>query len=597
MDNNSNHNGNNNPQAFFNFVNNETNKLLQSLNSEQTGQVFQQFQQQWLELTQKHMRDPSLWLNTLIDFQTKQMALWNQMLSQQVPEPSLNSNELSAQSAQGIQQQIFDYIKKSYVVTATTLSELAENAELAPQEKQKLAFYTRQYIEAMSPDNFAATNPEVIQEAIESNGQSLVNGLQNLMCDIEKGRISMTDENAFTLGENIATTEGQVIYQNELFQLIHYRPHGNKANAIPTVIVPPCINKFYILDLQPHNSFVNFCVQEQQNTFLISWVNPTAEQGHLSWDAYTEDGIIKAFNIVKSITGSEQVNAVAWCVGGTLLSGALAVLAKRQQDIVKSATFLTTLVDFEDPGDIAVFIDKPQVEHLLYNAKQQGVLSGRHLATAFNMLRSRDLIWSYVVNNYLKGKQPAPFDILYWNGDSTNLPYDMYQFYLRQMYLENNLSKANALTICGESINLADIKVPCYFLSTIADHIAPWQSTYKGAQLFGGTVDFVLGASGHVAGVINPASKNRRNFWTNNSIAQNADNWFNSAQEQAGSWWPHWQQWLQQHAGKKVVVSYPGNSEFQPIETAPGSYVKVKLDDMPSPTLTTKVISYQLKAA
>ncbi|OUS31413.1 class I poly(R)-hydroxyalkanoic acid synthase [Thalassotalea sp. 42_200_T64] len=564
-------------QQFFERINNETNKMLETLSSDQTKQAFEQFNNQWLELTQRDVADPSAWLNSVVEFQTQQIGLWNQFLTGQAAKLSSSSND---DSGQAIQAQIFDYIKSSYVITASTLNELAENSNLVEHEQQKLEFYTKQYLEAMSPDNFAATNPEVIQEAINTNGQSLVNGLKNLLSDIEKGRISMTDESAFTLGENLAVTKGAVIYENELFQLIHYQPQGEQVFSKPTLIVPPCINKFYILDLQPHNSFVNYCVQQQQNTFLISWLNPTNKQGHLSWDNYVEEGVINAINIVKNITDSNDINAVSWCVGGTLLATTLAVLANRKDNSILSATFLTTLLDFEEPGEISVFIDQPQVEQLLTQAKEQGVLSGRHLASAFNMLRSRDLIWSYVVNNYLKGKQPSPFDILYWNGDSTNLPYEMYQFYIRQMYLNNNLSKKNAITICNEPIDLGQINIPCYFLSTIGDHIAPWKSTFKGTELLSGNHQFVLGASGHVAGVINPVSKNRRHYWVDGELNNGADKWLETATQEQGSWWAHWHKWLNKRAGKKIASPALGNDQYQVIEPAPGRYVKVKLEDM-----------------
>ncbi|MDP2559759.1 alpha/beta hydrolase [Psychrobium sp. 1_MG-2023] len=568
-------------QEFFDLINNETNKMLSSLSSDQTQQTIQQFNQQWNELASANITDPTSWLNNVANFQQQQVALWNQLLTEQSP-PAANESAPGDDSVplQQLQNQIFDYIKKSYQITSNILSEVAANAGLEEHEQQKLDFYTKQYTDAMSPDNFATTNPEVINEAIRTNGQSLVDGLKNLICDMEKGRISMTDEKAFSLGENIATTEGAVIYENELFQLIHYKPRGEQVYSKPTLIVPPCINKFYILDLQPHNSFVNYCVGQGQNTFLISWLNPSKQQGHLKWDDYVEDGIINAIGVVNDIANTKSLNAVSWCVGGTLLASSLAVLAKRNQKPVNSATFLTTLLDFSEPGEISVFIDQPQVDALLHQAKQQGVLSGRQLSTAFNMLRANDLIWSYVVNNYLKGKQPAPFDILYWNGDSTNLPYEMYQFYIRQMYLNNNLSSADELTIAGESIDLSSIDIPCYFLSTISDHIAPWKSTFKGTELLSGDNEFVLGASGHVAGVINPVSKNRRHYWADGQLDTGADNWLETAEKHDGSWWAHWDKWLKKRAGKKVKAPEYGNEKHQVIEPAPGRYVKIKIDDM-----------------
>ncbi|NRA53375.1 MAG: class I poly(R)-hydroxyalkanoic acid synthase [Gammaproteobacteria bacterium] len=564
-------------QEFLTFINNETNKMLASLSSEQSQQAFSQFNQQWMALSQQHLSDPAAWLNNVVEFQQQQMNLWNQLLSQQ----SQQSTPLAEPPAlQNIQNQIFDYIKKSYVMTSNILADAASKSGLEDHEQAQLDFFISQYSDAMSPDNFALTNPEVIQEAIDTNGQSLVNGLKNLVEDVEKGRISMTDESAFTLGENIAVTQGAVVYENELFQLLHFKPQGKNVHQKPTLIIPPCINKYYILDLQPHNSFVNYCVNQDQNTFLISWANPTKEQGNIHWDDYIEQGVINAVNIVKSISDSKDINAVAWCVGGTLLATALGVLANRKDKSINSATFLTTMLDFKDPGEISVFIDKAQIDKLLAEAKADGVFSGRKLATAFNLLRSRDLIWSYVINNYLKGKQPTPFDILYWNGDSTNLPYEMYQFYITEMYLNNKLCQKDQLTVCNEPIDLSKIDIPCYFLSTIGDHIAPWKSTFAGTELMSGNIEFVLGASGHVAGVINPVSRNRRHFWTNGTLGQGADQWLESATKQDGSWWSHWDAWIKPQAGKKVAAPGYGSSDYPEIEPAPGRYVKVKLDDM-----------------
>ena len=340
-----------------------------------------------------------------------------------------------------------------------------------------------------------------------------------------------------------------------------------------------CINKFYILDLQPHNSFVRYCVEQGQNVFLISWANPTPEQGDISWDDYVGDGVIRAIDLVREITDVPKINTVAWCIGGTLLSTALAVLADRKVDSVGSATFLTTLTDFEDAGDLCVFIDETQVKQLEGKVKSQGYLSGKELATSFNLLRSNDLIWSYVVNNYLKGQTPPPFDILYWNSDSTNLPAEMYTYYLKNMYLENKLSKPNALTVCGSKVDLGNIKIPCYFLSTIEDHIAPWKGTFKATETFGTDIEFTLGASGHVAGVINPVSKNRRHYWVKGEQGKGPEHWLETAERQEGSWWANWQEWLRRRAGKKVDAPKAlGDKKHAPIEAAPGRYVAVRIN-------------------
>ncbi len=419
----------------------------------------------------------------------------------------------------------------------------------------------------------------MLQQALETKGESLINGLRNLLSDIEKGRISMTDEDSFELGKNLATTEGAVIFQNEIFQLIHYKPLSEQVHERPTLIVPPSINKFYILDLQPENSFVRYCLEQGQDVYLISWVNPTPEQRDLGWDQYVGDGILKALEVTKAVSAQEKVNVVSWCVGGTLMATALAVLTNRKDNSVGSCTFLTTLIDFSEAGDLRVYIDEYQVKQLESKVNSEGVLNGRELATSFNMLRSNDLIWSYVVNNYLKGQTPPPFDILYWNSDPTNLPAAMYTFYIKKMYLENKLVEPDGLTVCGEPIDLRRVKTPCYFLSTLEDHIAPWKGTFKALDLFTGTVEFVLGASGHVAGVINPPQKNRRHYWIKGEMGQGPDHWLETAERHDGSWWPHWNEWLRRRAGKKIDAPKEyGNGEYKVIEPAPGSYVRRRLD-------------------
>jgi len=571
-----------NPQEFINYVSQETSKLLEMFSATGGDDVLRQFTQSWTELATRSLEDPTVWVRAIADYQQAQFNLWRNLLTgntseNPVAEPPPGDRRFK--SEEWSKNPVFDYIKQSYLLTSRMLTEMAHNAKLSPQEQQKLEFYTRQYVDAMSPTNFALTNPEVLQQALETKGESLVNGLKNLLGDVEKGRITMTDEDSFELGKNLATTEGAVIYQNELFQLIHYKPLAEKVHERPTLIVPPSINKFYILDLQQDNSFVRYCLEQGQDVYLISWVNPTPEQRDLSWDDYVGNGILKAIEVVKSISDQPKVNAVSWCVGGTLMASALAVLAHRKDNSVGSCTFLTTLIDFTDPGDLCVYIDQYQVKQLESKVNSEGILHGRELATSFNMLRSNDLIWSYVVNNYLKGQTPPPFDILYWNSDPTNLPAAMYTFYINKMYLENKLVEPDALTICGEPIDLRRVKTPCYFLSTMEDHIAPWKGTFKALDLFSGTVEFVLGASGHVAGVINPAKKNRRNYWIKGEMGQGPDTWLETAERQEGSWWNHWSEWMRRRAGKKVEPPQEyGNSEYPVIEAAPGSYVCQRLD-------------------
>lgn len=569
-----------NPQEFIDYVNKETQKVLEMFSATGGDDILSSFTQSWTDLATRSWEDPSVWVRAITDYQTSQMNLWKNLLSgnattNPVAEPPRGDRRFQAD--EWSQNPVFDYIKQSYLLTSNLLNDMASKANLSDNQQKQLEFYTQQYIDAMSPTNFAMTNPEVLQQAMETKGESLVNGLKNLLGDLDKGRISMTDESAFNLGENLAMTEGSVVFENEMFQLIHYKPTCEQVAERPTLIVPPCINKFYILDLQPHNSFVKYCVDQGQNTFLVSWLNPTAEQSHISWDDYVGDGVLKAVEVVNSIAGTEKLNAVAWCIGGTLLSSSLAVLAARKQAPVASATFLTTLTDFQDPGDLCVFIDEQQVKRLENKVNSNGILNGRELATSFNMLRSNDLIWSYVVNNYLKGQTPPPFDILYWNGDSTNLPASMYTYYINKMYLENKLAEKDGLTICGEKIDLGKVKIPVYFLSAIEDHIAPWKGTFTGTELFKGNIEFVLGASGHVAGVINPASKNRRSYWTKGELGNGADHWLETAEKQEGSWWPHWSEWVKRRGGKKVdAPAACGSAEYAEIEPAPGRYVKAR---------------------
>ncbi|MCP8689280.1 PHA/PHB synthase family protein [Marinobacterium sedimentorum] len=569
-----------NPQEFVDYLNTETKKVLDMFTASGGDDIFTQFTQSWTELTTRSFEDPTVWIRAITDYQTAQLNLWQSLFTGSAAssvQPSQGDRRFQAEEWSA--NPVFSYIKQSYLLTSKLLNEMASNANLSDSEQRKLEFYTKQYIDALSPTNFAATNPEVLQQALETKGQSLIDGLKNLLGDIDKGRISMTDETAFVLGENLALSEGAVVFENDMFQLLQYKPLTEQVTERPLLIVPPCINKFYILDLQEHNSFVRYCVEQGQTVFLVSWLNPSIEQGDISWDDYVGEGVIKAIDVVHDIGSDDKINALAWCVGGTLLASALAVMAARKDNRVASATFLTTLTDFSDPGDLCVFIDEQQVKRLEDKVNNAGVLNGRELATSFNMLRSNDLIWSYVVNNYLKGQTPPPFDILYWNSDSTNLPANMYTFYINKMYLENKLVEPNALTICGEPVDLRKIKIPCYFLSTIEDHIAPWKGTFKGAANFKGNVEFVLGASGHVAGVINPASKNRRHYWTGGEQGKSADHWFDTSTQQEGSWWTHWGEWLKRRAGKKQDAPTDfGNATFKVIEPAPGRYVSARID-------------------
>ncbi len=563
-------------QNFFEAMNSESLKVMELFAGQSGEDYLQKMNDAWSQLLSKPT-DPQGWVDAITEYQKSQLNLWSNLLMGR-PDSSASGADRRFSSDEWSENPVFNYIKESYLIASKILQKAVNNTNLDEKAQQKLEFYTQQYIDALSPTNFAMTNPEVIQQAIDSKGQSLIDGLQNLLGDVEKGRISMTDEEAFVLGENICTSEGSVVFQNELMQIIQYKPLTEKVCERPLLIIPPCINKFYILDLQPSNSFVKYAVEQGQTVFLISWVNATKEQGDISWDDYVESGVLKAIDVVKSVASAPKLNAVAWCVGGTILASAMSVMTSRKDDSISSATFLTTLVDFEEPGDMGVFIDDTQVSKLVAQVKREGILSGKSLSTTFNMLRSNDLIWSYVVNNYLKGQAPAPFDILYWNSDPTNLPGNMYCYYITNMYLENNLSKPGKLSICGEPIDLSKIKTPCYFLSCIEDHIAPWKSTFKATEIFNTNIEFVLGASGHIAGVINPASKNRRNFWVNGDMGKGADQWLETAERQEGSWWNNWNAWLKKRAGKQIAApEAQGNAEYTVIEAAPGSFVKERI--------------------
>jgi polyhydroxyalkanoate synthase len=473
----------------------------------------------------------------------------------------------------------YSVVKQTYLLNARLLEDLIESAALDEKEKHRLRFFSGQFIDSMSPANFAATNPEAMRLALESSGESLRAGLNNLIGDLQRGTISITDQTAFEVGRNVAVSEGAVVFENDLFQLIQYAPLTDKVALRPLVIVPPCINKFYILDLQPANSFVRFACEQGMTVFIVSWRNPGAEMRHTTWDDYLEHGVMKALELARVICGTDKVNALGWCVGGTLLASALAVLRARGDETVASMTLLTTMLDFRDPGDLGVFIDEQGVSLREQSLGRGGLLRGQELGFAFQTLRPNDLIWPYVVGNYLKGQAPAAFDLLYWNADATNLPGPMYAWYLRNMYLENNLHIPNRLTMCGTPVDLGRIDMPAYVLATQEDHIVPWQSAYRTTQLVSGETQFVLGASGHIAGVVNPASKNRRSYWVGNSSPDDAELWLASAESQAGSWWVHWMAWLEPHAGEQVNARRKlGNGRHKPIEPAPGRYVKVRND-------------------
>ncbi len=432
----------------------------------------------------------------------------------------------------------------------------------------------------MSPSNFVATNPEVLRETVESRGENLLRGLKNMLGDLERGhgelRISQTDLEAFEVGRNIAASEGKVVYQNELMQLIHYAPLTETQFEKPLLIIPPWINKYYILDLKPENSFIRWASSQGHSVYVISWVNPTGELRHKDFTSYMLEGPLAALDAIKADIGADQVNVIGYCLGGTLLAATLAYATEKGIEGISSATFFTTLVDFEKAGELKVFVDEDQIASIERKMRETGYMDGADMASTFNSLRSNDLIWSFVVNNYLLGKEPFPFDLLYWNSDSTRMPEAMHSFYLRNMYQKNLLKEPNGIEMNGTPVDLRKIKTPAYFLATKEDHIAPWPAVYQGARLLGGPTKFVLAASGHIAGVVNPPDANKYSHWTNTKKPASDEAWFEGATEHAGSWWPDWQNWIARKAGKQVPARVPGADKLKPIEDAPGAYVKAK---------------------
>jgi polyhydroxyalkanoate synthase len=515
------------------------------------------------------------------EFSRRHLSLWQSALSHDAGANPVDAPERGDRrfaSAEWRTNPWFDYLRKSYDINARFLADCVEAIDAEPLAKERLRFAARQVIDALSPANFAATNPEAIKLALETKGESLTKGVLNLIEDVHKGRISTTDENVFEVGRNLAVTEGSVVYENELMQLIQYAPRTAAVYERPLVMIPPCINKFYILDLQPENSLVRYAVEQGHTVFMVSWRNVEREQGHYGWDDYLDQGVLKAIDVARELSALDTVNALGFCVGGTMLGAALAVIAARGESKVESGTYLASMLDFSDTGDIGLFIDPASLAVREAAIGEGGVMPGRELAFVFSALRANDLVWSYVVNNYLKGRSPDAFDLLYWNADSTNLPGPMYCQYVRRMYLENALREPGRLTMLGVPVDLGKVRQPSYLLATRDDHIVPWRTAYRSTRLLGGDMRFVLGASGHVAGVINPASKNRRSYWSGGNLAPDTDTWLAGAVEKKGSWWSDWSTWLARFAGGQVKARRTrGNARYKPIEPAPGRYVKYRV--------------------
>ncbi|HEX8009927.1 MAG TPA: class I poly(R)-hydroxyalkanoic acid synthase [Casimicrobiaceae bacterium] len=511
-------------------------------------------------------------------------ALWERALARSagepVPEDEARNEVPDRRFGAGAwrEEPYFAWLKDAYLLYAEYVRELAELAQCDPAAKRRIRFLARQYADAIAPSNFLATNPDALRQAIESGGASVAQGLTNLIGDAQRGRITMTDESAFEVGRNLAVTPGSVVFRNDLIELIQYAPTTAEVYKRPLLIVPPCINKYYILDLAPENSFVRYAAAAGHTVFMISWRNIPPELGHLTWDDYLEQGVLAAIEVAREISGSRVVNALGFCVGGTLLACALAVLAARAEVVVASLTLLTAMLDFADPGDIGVYVSREYLAAREPVLLSGGRVHGSELTSAFASLRPNELVWNYVVSNYLKGRTPPAFDLLYWNSDSANLPGPMYAYYLRNMYLDNRLREPGALTMCGEAVDLSRVSMPTYVYASREDHIVPWRTAYRTIELLGGDVGFVLGASGHIAGVVNPPEKNKRNYWTNGLLTDDPDDWLARAQSHSGSWWPHWAAWLAEHAGtRRLAPRHPGNARHRPLAPAPGTYVRERV--------------------
>ena len=543
----------------------------------------------FLEMTTRMMADPGRLVEAQMNLWHDYMRLWQntaqRMMGQDagpVAEPAHDDRRFKDSAWE--ENQVFDFIKQSYLLTSRWMQRSVTDVEgLDDKTAQKVDFYTRQFVDAMAPSNFVMTNPEVLRATMESGGENLLKGLENLLEDLEEGngqlKIKMTDSEAFELGKNIAVTPGSVVYRNDLIELIQYNPTTEQVYKRPLMIVPPWINKYYILDLREKNSFIKWAVGQGFTVFCISWVNPDAKLAEKSFEDYMIEGPLAALEAIEQATGEKDVNVIGYCLGGTLVAASLAYLTAKKDSRVKAVTFFTTLVDFTDPGELGVFIDEAQLEALERKMVERGFLEGSEMATTFNMLRANDLIWSFVVNNYLLGKDPFPFDLLYWNSDSTRMPAAMHSFYLRKMYQENLLKEPGGITLLDVPIDLTSVKTPAFVISTREDHIAPWKSTYAMTQQLSGPVKFVLAASGHIAGVVNPPAAEKYCHWTAARNPKDPEKWLENAEQHPGSWWPVWSSWMGRKSGVKIPARQPGDGALPVLEAAPGSYVRVKAAD------------------
>lgn len=539
----------------------------------------------FLQAAGKMMSNPGAMAQQHMGLMRDHLTLWHQTTQKLLGNALSGETEVQDRRFKATEwndNAFFDYLRRSYLINSQWTQSMLSHVEgLDAHTAQKVKFFMRQVMDALAPSNFPMTNPEVLHTLLQSNGASLVKGLQHMLRDIEDGkgrlRIRMTNEEAFELGRNLASTKGSVVYENDLMQLIQYAPLTPQVHQVPLLFIPAWINKYYVLDLREENSLVRWAVSQGYTVFMISWVNPDAELARKSFDDYLSEGPLAALDVIEAITGTDRTNLVGYCLGGTLVATTLAWLRAREQDHrVGSATYLTTMVDFTDAGELSVFIDEGQLASLEQRMSARGYLDGSDMATTFNMLRANDLIWSFVVNNYLMGKEPFAFDLLYWNSDSTRMPATMHSFYLRAMYQQNRLIKPGGIELLDTPINITKIATPTYILSTREDHIAPWTSTYAATQVYDGPVRFVLSQSGHVAGVVNPPAKNKYGYWTNDTLPPKPQQWLESSEFLQESWWLNWHAWQRAYAGKKVKARNPGSARYKPIEDAPGAYARIR---------------------
>jgi len=540
----------------------------------------------FMRMTQHVLTNPLALVETQTEFWQDYLTLWQRTAQRMLgleTEPVIApaKDDRRFKHEQWSENAAFDFIKQSYLLSARCLHNTVRGADgLDDQTRRKVEFHTRQVVDALAPSNFAHTNPEVVAATLASGGGNLVKGLENLLDDLERGegelKVSMTDRKAFELGRNIASSPGQVVFQNELMQLIQYAPSTKQVKRRPLLIIPPWINKFYILDLQPKNSFIKFCVDQGHTVFVVSWINPDERHKDLGWAEYMSLGPLAALDAIEQAIGEREVNVIGYCIGGTLLATTLAWMAARDDRRFTSATFFTSIMDFKDAGELTLFVDDEQVAKIERQMDEKGYLDAGSMATTFNLMRANDLIWSFVVGNYLLGKEPLPFDLLYWNSDSTRMPAATHRYYLRNMYQKNLLKEPGGLVLDGTPIDLHRVETPVFLLSAREDHIAPWRNTYAAAGLYAGPVRFVLAGSGHIAGVINPAGSTKYGYWTNDELPVDPDAWLARATQHPGSWWPLWAEWQGEFAGGKVKAREPGRGGLPALEAAPGSYVKIE---------------------